>query len=144
MIKYDSIYEGFSLDAPQLFSEWLKQVIKKENGVLGNIQYVFCSDEYLLDVNLKYLHHDYFTDIITFPFSEDDKIISGEIYISIDRVRENAKKNNVRFVQELARVIVHGVLHLLGYEDYSSEQKKEMRQKEDYYLNLLGGQENDF
>jgi len=144
MIKYDSIYEGFSLDVPQLFSEWLKQVIKKENGVLGNIQYVFCSDEYLLDVNLKYLHHDYFTDIITFPFSEDDKIISGEIYISIDRVRENAKKNNVLFVQELARVIVHGVLHLLGYEDYSSEQKKEMRQKEDYYLNLLGGQENDF
>ncbi|NQU88032.1 MAG: rRNA maturation RNase YbeY [Mariniphaga sp.] len=100
----------------------------------GEITVVFCSDEYLLQLNKEFLDHDYFTDIITFDYC-DNNIISGDIFVSIDRIHYNAKKYNVGFNIELHRVLFHGVLHLIGYNDKTSGEKKEMRSKEDYYLN---------
>jgi rRNA maturation RNase YbeY len=115
---------------------WIKRVIRKEGKGAGEINVIFCSDTYLLDLNRKFLSHDYFTDIITFN-SSTEKFISGEIYISIDRVIENASKLNLPFQDELRRVIIHGVLHLLGYSDSSKAQKNAMRIKEDACLSLL-------
>ena len=113
------------------------QVIRKEGKTAGDIHYVFLSDDDLLTINEQYLdHHDY-TDIITFPLSESENIIRGEIYISIPRVKENSELNGTGFQKELSRVIVHGVLHLLGYDDHTDEEKQIMRSKEDYYINLL-------
>jgi rRNA maturation RNase YbeY len=97
---------------------------------------IFCSDEYLLDVNKKYLNHDYYTDIITFDYVED-KIISGDIFISSDRVRENANQFNVSFEMELFRIIIHGILHLLGYKDKTKKDKSLMTEKENFYLSRL-------
>jgi probable rRNA maturation factor len=115
---------------------WLKEVVKRESTRLGELNYIFCSDEFLANVNVQYLHHDTLTDIITFDTSEDVRFIEGEIFISIDRVKENALKFKVSFEHELHRVMVHGVLHLAGYSDKTSQQKKIMRKKEDAYLSL--------
>lgn len=119
---------------PELFSFWLKNVVEEEGYVLGPISLVFCSDDYLLEMNKLYLEHDYYTDIITFDYSEDDEV-SGDLFISIDRVMDNANSLGVEVKCELKRVCVHGVLHLCGYKDKSPEQILEMREKEDYYLN---------
>lgn len=113
--------------------EWIKSVIISENKKPGAINYIFCSDEYLLNVNREYLDHDYFTDIITFDYVENN-LISGDIFISVDRVRENASQYGVDFNDELKRILVHGVLHLLGYPDKKPEEKKIMTEKEDFYL----------
>jgi len=126
----------FHLKAIRNTKSWLKNVIKVENKKLGELNYIFCSDAFLADVNLQYLNHKTLTDIITFDTSEDVHLIEGEIYISIDRVNENAIKFKASFDQELHRVMVHGVLHLLGYSDKTSQQKKIMRKKEDAYLSL--------
>lgn len=115
---------------------WIKKVLKAEARRLGHLNYIFCSDVILAEINIKFLQHDTFTDIITFNTSEDDKIIEGDIYISIERVEANARKYQVDFSQELHRVMVHGVLHLLGYSDKTSHQKRQMRKKEDAYLSL--------
>ncbi|RKD92273.1 rRNA maturation RNase YbeY [Mangrovibacterium diazotrophicum] len=112
---------------------WISSVIASENKKIGSINFIFCSDEYLLQVNKQYLDHDYFTDIITFDYVEG-KLISGDIFVSVDRVSENADKFQVSFDEELRRILVHGVLHLLGYPDKEPEQKKVMTQKEDHYL----------
>jgi rRNA maturation RNase YbeY len=116
--------------------QWLKLVIKSEKKINGNIQFIFCNDEFLLGINQAYLDHDTYTDIITFPTSQNASIISGEIYISIERVMENAISRNLKFEFELSRVMVHGILHLMGYHDTSKAEQSEMRAKEDYYLNL--------
>jgi rRNA maturation RNase YbeY len=123
------------IDLSQLRS-LLTTAIKLEGKTLGDLTYVFCTDDYLHQINKQYLQHDTFTDIITFPLSELDEIISGEIYISLDRVQENAKKLHQAFQLELQRVVIHGALHLLGYDDHTDEQKAVMRAKEDYYLHL--------
>ena len=102
---------------------------------LGDVSIIFCSDNYILDVNMKYLQHDFFTDIITFDYCEG-KTLSGDLFISIDTVRENAREYGVEFEEELHRVIVHGLLHLIGYDDQTPEQQKEIHSKEDYYLSL--------
>ena len=115
---------------------WLKDVFNTENKRLGELNYIFCSDEFLESINLQYLHHTTLTDIITFDTSKDVGFIEGEIFISIDRVKENALKFKVSFEDELHRVMVHGVLHLLGYSDKTSQQRKIMRKKEDAYLSL--------
>jgi probable rRNA maturation factor len=115
---------------------WLKEVIKAEKKSLGELNYIFCSDGFLTTINFQYLHHNTFTDIITFDTSEDVRFIEGEIFISIDRVKENALKFNASFQDELHRVMVHGVLHLVGYSDKTSQQTKIMRKKEDAYLSL--------
>ncbi len=119
------------------FSLWITNVINNEGFKVGDINYIFCDDSYLYDMNMKYLKHDTLTDIITFPLSSNSNIISGEIYISIDRVKENSLMFKTAFEKELSRVVVHGVLHLLGYDDHSEEDILEMRKKEDYYLSLL-------
>ena len=126
----------FHFTAIRKTKSWLKQVIRTENKKLGELNYIFCSDAFLANVNLQYLNHTALTDIITFDTSEDGHLIEGEIYISIERVRENAIKFKVSIDQELHRVMVHGVLHLLGYSDKTSQQKKIMRKKEDAYLSL--------
>jgi len=112
---------------------WLKMVAGSECFKLGDISIIFCSDPYILDINLKYLQHDYFTDIITFDYSEGDRV-SGDLFISIDTVRDNASFYGATFDEELRRVIVHGLLHLIGYDDHTSEDQKVMREKENYYL----------
>jgi probable rRNA maturation factor len=114
---------------------WLINVIREEHKSPFNINYIFCSDEYLLELNKQYLSHTTFTDILTFPDLSIPKKISGDIYISVERIIENAEKYHQPFEKELARVMVHGILHLLGYEDKSSKAKRKMTGKEDYYLN---------
>ena len=99
------------------------------------ISIIFCSDNYILDVNQKYLQHDYFTDIITFDYCEGDRL-SGDLFISVDTVKENALEYGTEFQEELHRVIVHGILHLIGYDDHSPEDIEVMRKKENYYLSL--------
>lgn len=117
-------------------SDWLKKVIQAEAKKIGDVSIVFCSDEYLLNVNQEYLNHDYYTDIITFDYVEGS-LINGDIFISIDRVAENAKEYNVAFEKELYRIIVHGFLHLIGYKDKLKTDKQLMTQKEDFYLEWL-------
>lgn len=137
MIKFHSDYAGFELENRPGYKNWLESVILHEGLSLGEITYIFCTDSSLLEINEEFLdHHDY-TDIITFPLSEVANIIRGEIYISIDRVKENSIINKVSFNRELSRVLVHGVLHLAGYDDHTIKEKKIMRYKEDYYLDLL-------
>jgi probable rRNA maturation factor len=116
---------------------WIKQVAQLHNHVIGDLNYIFCDDEYLLNINKTYLNHDFYTDIITFDQSEEDKKIEGEIYISVERVAENALSNKVSFENELKRVIIHGLLHLVGFQDKTTAQQKLMRHKEDEMLNLL-------
>lgn len=114
-------------------AHWLSQVIYKNDRKEGNINFIFCSDTYLLEINKKYLNHDYYTDVITFDYCEN-AIVSGDIFISIDRISENSKTFNVSFDKELSRVLVHGVLHLLGYNDKKAEEKKTMTFLENKYL----------
>lgn len=113
---------------------WLTSVIVKENKIPWYINFIFCSDDYLLELNRNYLKHDTLTDVITFPFGDDDVNVSGDIYISIPRVKENAEKFGQEFDYELQRVMVHGVLHLLGYKDKTKSAKSEMTAKENLYL----------
>lgn len=115
---------------------WIDSVISAESKKTGDVNFIFCSDEYLLEVNRTHLNHDYYTDIITFDYCEDEHI-SGDLFISIDRVRDNAKELKQTTSTELHRVMVHGVLHLIGYGDKTPDDVKEMRSKEDYYLTLL-------
>lgn len=135
MIAYFSEDVGFEFKGRALNNKWLRLVAESEIRRIGDVSVVFCSDNYILDVNMKYLQHDYFTDIITFDYCEGDKL-NGDLIISIDTVRENAVTYGVSFDEELHRVIVHGLLHLIGYDDSTEEQRKEMRSKENYYLSL--------
>ena len=115
---------------------WINNVIKEEKMIIGELVYVLCNDEYLLKKNIQFLNHNTLTDVITFDYS-DDKIISGDILISTERVVENAKIFNVNYLTELHRVMVHGLLHLLGYKDKIEKDADTMREKENYYLNKL-------
>ena len=127
----------FSLPKPRKTTAWLKEVIAIERGTLKGLNFIFCSDAYLHSLNEQYLNHTTLTDIITFDNSETEGEIEGDIFISIDRVQENAHKFQVSFENELHRVLVHGVLHLLGYSDKTKAEKSVMRQKEDIHLSLL-------
>ncbi|MBP5374200.1 MAG: rRNA maturation RNase YbeY [Bacteroidales bacterium] len=135
MVSYFAEDTSFQFKHKRLNNRWLKLVAQSEVRRLGDISIIFCSDNYILDINIKYLNHDYFTDIITFDYCEDD-IISGDLFISVDSVRENAAFYGTSFEDELNRVIVHGVLHLIGYDDHSEEDIAQMRAKENYYLSL--------
>ena len=135
MISFN--YENdFVLDNENDFDNWIRKVIKTEGGDLGEINYVFCSDEYLHKINVEFLNHDTYTDIITFD-NNLGKEIHSDIFISIERVRENALEFDVSFENELKRVMIHGVLHLLGYKDKSEEDVKVMRQKENEMINMF-------
>ncbi|WP_373518535.1 rRNA maturation RNase YbeY [Pricia sp.] len=126
----------FQLDDETKFADWLSRVIYSEAGMLGPIAYIFCSDNYLLELNKKHLLHDALTDIITFDYSEG-KRIGGDIFISIDRVRENAGIFKTDFDEELLRVMAHGLLHLFEYTDKSEVGSAEMRGKEDEKIKLF-------
>lgn len=130
----DIIYQ---LDSPEDIRLWLTNLVTEEKCGIEKIQYIFCTDEYLLGINKQYLNHDCYTDIITFPLTKSHTAIQSDIYISIDRVTDNAKSYKVSTTQELHRVIAHGLLHLCGYGDSSDEEKKIMRGREDYYLSKL-------
>jgi len=114
----------------------IKTLIETENKKAGDINYIFCSDSYLLTINKEYLNHDYYTDVITFDYVNGDTI-SGDIFISVDRIKENADTYHINFNNELSRVMYHGVLHLCGYKDKTPEEEKVMRAKENYYLDIL-------
>jgi len=115
---------------------WIQEVIRLNNHQTGHLSFVFCTDEYLLEVNKKFLNHDYYTDIITFDYNESI-ILSGDFIISIDRVKDNSLTHQCAFHKELYRVIIHGVLHLLGFSDKTETQQKKMRLLEDRYLAQL-------
>jgi rRNA maturation RNase YbeY len=117
--------------------DWYSKVANQEEKVLGDLTIIFCSDDYLLEVNREHLDHDYYTDIITFDYS-DFPIVSGDLFISVDRVKENATDFNVSFEHELHRVIIHGFLHLCGYFDKTNEDELLMRSKENQALSLIG------
>lgn len=114
--------------------QFVETIFQKEKKQLATIRYVFCSDDFLLDINRSSLNHDYYTDIITFDLSEPNQLIESEVYISVDRVKDNAQTNKVSFENELCRVIFHGALHLCGYKDKKKEDVLVMRKKEEYYL----------
>ena len=133
MIRYYSEDTNFEFKGRLLNNRWIKFVAESEVRKVGDINVIFCSDNYILDVNMKYLQHDYFTDIITFDYCEDD-VLSGDLFISIDSVKDNALFYGTDFPDELNRVIVHGILHLIGYDDHTDSEQKTMRSKEDYYL----------
>ena len=136
MVSYFFENTDFKLKGKTRIKQWLKLVAESEIFTLGNVSVIFCSDNYILDINQRYLQHDYFTDIITFDYTEGTKI-SGDLFISVDSVRENSIEYGTEIEDELHRVIVHGILHLIGYDDDSEEDIKVMRAKEDYYLSLL-------
>jgi rRNA maturation RNase YbeY len=115
---------------------WLKNIATKAGFNIKELNYVFCSDEYLYQINLEYLNHETYTDIITFDNSEKEFDLSGDIFISIDRVNENAKTHNQEIETELSRVLAHGLLHLMGYKDKTKEESTLMRQKEEESINL--------
>jgi probable rRNA maturation factor len=119
------------------FKLWLNEVAKEEDALIKKINYIFCTDEELLSINVEYLKHDYYTDIITFPYCEELQALEADIFISVERVTENAMEFGVSFHQELCRVMVHGLLHLIGYEDKDVSKQKIMRQKENQYISLI-------
>ncbi|HEY5369923.1 MAG TPA: rRNA maturation RNase YbeY [Hanamia sp.] len=120
-----------------LLKTFLASIFAQEQVEFKSVSYVFCNDDYLLKLNQKYLNHDTFTDILTFNLSGTSLPLVSEIYISIDRVKENAKKLSETYLTELYRVMIHGILHLCGYQDHSNEEKAEMRDKEDLYLSKV-------
>lgn len=138
MIQFFNQDIEFSLENEKQIIEWIQNTFQSE-GINKDIQLstIFCSDEALLEINQQFLQHDYYTDIITFPIEEDEKHLEAELYISIDRIKDNAQKLKKTFENELHRVIIHGTLHLCGYGDKNPEEEKQMRQKEDFYLNEL-------
>jgi len=128
--------KNFKISNKKEIRALLKKICKKENKKISFINYVFCSDNRLLEINKKYLNHTSLTDVVTFNFSTNKKNIEGDVYISIDRVKENAKKYKETFKKELLRIIIHGLLHLIGFLDKTKEEKNTMTLKENEYLSL--------
>jgi probable rRNA maturation factor len=135
MISYNNIYNNFTIKDKIKIKKWILKSVEEEQRGINFISFNFCSDEYIIELNNNALKHNYYTDIITFELNYKNENIEGDIYISIDRVKENAKILKESFTDELHRVIIHGVLHLCGYKDKSSKETRKMREKENYYLN---------
>ncbi len=127
---------NFTLTDQETYSSWISSAVSEMQKEVGAINYIFCDDAYLLKINQKHLKHNTLTDIISFDYSKNDKL-AGDIYISTERVAENAAKYKVSFANELERVLIHGILHFVGFNDKTKEEKTEMRKQEDYYLALL-------
>ena len=134
MIEY-TIVGKFSLDDEPQISDWVQFTLDSEEKELGELNYIFCDDDYLHEINVKTLKHNTLTDIISFDYTQG-VVVSGDVYISYERVKENSEELNLSFKDELHRVMIHGVLHYCGYKDKSEEDKMMMRAKEDYYLSL--------
>jgi rRNA maturation RNase YbeY len=135
VIRYHYLTE-FKLDHPSKYTDWVISSLKKYDCTSGAVEYIFCSDENLLEINKKHLNHDYYTDIITFQYEEAPHV-AGDIYISLDRVKENAQTFGAPFQEELRRVMIHGVLHLIGFQDSTDEEKRQMRELENELLNMF-------
>ena len=133
-IEFHTLNE-FNLPEPNNVRAWLSKVVDEEQKKINHLAYIFCDDKYLHKLNVQFLNHDTYTDVITFDESLGNQL-SGEVYISVERVNENASSFGVRFDEELLRVMVHGLLHLCGYKDKTEEEALEMRRKENYYLSL--------
>lgn len=133
MISFSTVEIKFKLSNKLRVKSWVKSIITSEGKSAGDITYIFCTDSYLGSMNEKYLNHHTLTDIITFDYSEEGKI-SGDIFISIDRIKENSGNFKTTFNEELGRVMAHGILHLVGYKDKTPDDRSIMRSKEDYYL----------
>lgn len=127
----------FPLRNKNKFKKWLRAIAALNNKQIGELNYIFCSDEYLYQINVDYLYHNTYTDIITFDNSEDDNAIEGDIFISIERIRENAQIEGTGLESELLRVMSHGLLHLMGYKDKKEEDKRLMREMEDRSISLF-------
>ena len=135
MISFN--YESdFSLEQEEVYTSWIETIVESENKILGEISYIFCDDEYLHSINMQYLNHDTLTDIISFDYTDGD-VISGDIFVSIERVEDNAKDFKVSFGEELKRVLAHGVLHYCGYKDKSEKDALLMRSKEEEKIKLF-------
>ena len=139
MINFQTEDITFKIKNKVILKKWISEVISKKKRKTGNITFIFCSDNFLLNINKQYLNHDTFTDIITFDYSEENikQAISGDVFISIDRVRENAVMYSKSFENELHRVIIHGILHLLGYTDKTKIAKEGMTKQENSCLKIL-------
>ena len=124
----------FEIKDSQIWIDWITESMANEGKTFDELNYIFCDDEYLLEINRQYLDHDYYTDVIGFDNSEND-VLTGDIFISVERIADNAEQNGVSFENELARVMIHGILHFAGYPDKGEEEKRIMTEKEDFYLN---------
>jgi len=147
MVTYNIIDSDFKLTGRRRLSSWIKQVINLNKFEVGEINFIFSNDEYILEINKKYLNHNFYTDVITFDTSDYDEpleiekpnknLISGDIFISVDTVLANSKTYGSTFEEEMNRVIIHGILHLIGFDDLNDEEKKEMREQENISLEIL-------
>jgi rRNA maturation RNase YbeY len=135
MIEFNNVDVSYKIKNILLTKKWIQETIKEEEKIFNYIFINLCSDQYLLDMNIKSLNHDYYTDIITFQLNDLTDPIEGDIYISMDRIKENAKLLGLNINAELKRVLIHGVLHLCGYKDKKKKEKLLMTKKENYYLN---------
>lgn len=148
MIKFSSKDTDFKLTRQKVLKDWIKKILNIHSLKVGDINYLLTNDEEVLKVNKEFLGHDYYTDIITFdtsdydPEQESDDVVSADIVISVDTVRANAVEYGASFEEELHRVIIHGILHLIGYDDHSDEDRAEMRNQENFALELLRGYES--
>jgi len=135
-IHFHYLTDPFHFPNRNNLKAFLQKTAKREGHTIDTINYIFCTDEYLLSINQQYLNHDTYTDIVTFQLNKKDEALLSDIYISVERVRENAQLHNTSFTQELHRVIFHGLLHLCGYKDKTKKDQEEMRKQEDKCLNL--------
>ena len=140
-VFFHSEIPDFSLEKQHLFQKWIETILSEYNKQAGNLNIIFTSNDYLLEINRKYLNHDYYTDVISFDDSEGN-VIAGDIFVSIDQVKINSKFHNVGFINELCRVMIHGVLHLVGFDDADEAQQQDMRKLEDHALNVLEVMDN--
>lgn len=136
MILFHTQEIKFDLKNKRLLKKWISLVVHKNKYIIGDLNVILTNDDYLYQMNKKYLNHDYYTDVITFNYNNNNNI-SGDIFISIDRVKENASKYSISLIEELLRVMIHGVLHLIGYNDHNNDEIKEMRSKEAESLSLI-------
>ncbi len=137
MIRFSTLDVEMPPIKPQSVKLWIEEVVEKHGKTVGELYYYFCSDEKLLEINRERLGHDFYTDIVTFPLTDCETVLSSEFCISVDRIKENAVTFGRTYESELHRVIIHGVLHLIGYDDLTDEEEKEMREKEEEALKSL-------
>lgn len=127
---------NFFIEDEPVWKDWIESSVKREGFETEDVNYIFCDDEYLLEINRQYLQHDYYTDVIGFQYSED-RLLSGDIYISVERIAENAENHQKSFDNELARVMIHGILHFMNYRDKTAKEAEEMRKMEEKYLSIF-------
>jgi rRNA maturation RNase YbeY len=144
MIRFSTLDVEMPPIEPQRVKAWIGEVVEKHGKTVGELYYYFCSDEKLLEINKERLGHDFYTDIVTFPLTECETVLSSEFCISIDRIKENAETFGRSYESELRRVIIHGVLHLIGFDDLTDEEEKEMREQEEISLELYKTMANDY